>query len=182
MDRSPRRARWPLAAAVPLTAAASLVLVLAATARANLDGRTGDGSAAPVAAGNGVDLEVPAMLPGRSVSTCALVPGVASEPESLRIVATATGDLAPHLDLVVRRGSPGATCADPGPTVPVHAGSLADAGESAGSHLVVEVAERADRAPYVFEVSLPADTPNDAQGADATVGLRWEVRPVGARR
>ncbi len=184
MDDSPRRARRALAVAVSLTAAASLVLVVAATARANLGARP-DGAAGEVAAG--VDLVVPSMLPGRSATSCAVVQDVPATGTSLRFFANATGELAPHLDVSIARGVPGATCADPGGTVPIYHGPLAGLGEdgsggSGGSGTVVALSQRVDRAPYVFVVSLPADTPNEAQGAHATVGLRWEVMPVGAGR
>lgn len=174
MPDSPLRSGRPIAAAIPLTAAASLVLVLAATARANLGGAVVDRPA------NGVDVVVPTMLPGRSTTSCAVIVDDPTPGTVLRFSASASGELARYLDVSIRRGPPDASCTQLGSTVPIYAGALTDLERGAGA--TVPFSQRVARAPYVFEVSLPADTANDAQGARAAVALRWEVMPVGAER
>jgi len=162
-----------------VTALASIVAVIGATAAADVGGgRHAGADAAITVAGAGrghTGLGVPAMLPGQSVRRCVSVDAHQAEDGSeLRVFGAATGDLTPHLLLTIRRGTAGSTCAVPGRLTVVFDGPLDGFGQdfvaaSPGHPRSVHAV------PYLVEVMLDESAPNSAQGMRADLDLLWEV-------
>lgn len=182
-ERARRWAFWALLVAIPTTALVSLVLVVSASSAAGVSAPPGAGWPGEIRlAGDdssGLDLDVPAMLPGDVVEQCLSVSAVGgrSGVSELRVYGVASGPLADHLNISIWRGAVGGTCTAPGPMIEVFDGPLLDLGFD---YATGSSGHRANASgsvvPYRVEVSLDDHAPNSAQGAAAELDLLWEVR------
>lgn len=128
----------------------------------------------------GTNFNVTNMIPGDTVSDCIEVTytGTTTSLAGLNMYGASSGLLAGELDLLVRHGAVGETCATAVPTYSaVYSGDLDLLGTTyaTGAPGFTPTAT-AQMVPYFFDVTLKAATLNTAQGDTASADFTWEVR------
>ena len=127
----------------------------------------------------GTNFSVTNMIPGDTVSDCIEVEytGSTTDLAGLRLYGTSSGSLADDLDLNVRHGVAGSSCAAPGALTGVYSGDLDALGGAwaTGSAGFTPTATN-ETVAYVFDVTLKASTTDAEQGGTATADFTWEVR------
>ncbi|MDJ0767990.1 MAG: hypothetical protein QNJ12_04320 [Ilumatobacter sp.] len=127
----------------------------------------------------GTNFQVTDMIPGDTVTDCIEVEytGSTTDLAGLRLYGASSGDLADDLDLNVRHGAAGSSCAAPGALTGVYSGDLDALGTdwATGSAGFTPTATN-ETVAYVFDVTLKATTTDAAQGDTASADFTWEVR------
>ncbi|MEM1334859.1 MAG: TasA family protein [Actinomycetota bacterium] len=185
--RDRRRSGAIIAGAATLSAGAVSALVFTATNAAFSD--TTDNGGNSFAAGtvvlsdddSGTALfNVSGMVPGDTETECIEVEYegtiVGADLDSLVLYGTSSGDLASELDLTVQRSAAGGDCTSFTSAATVYSGDLTSLGTTfaAGSAGLTPSAQN-EVVAYQISVTLPAATPNSAQGDTATASFTWEV-------
>ncbi len=201
MDRTPRRPRRPPRRSrgrlrLLLTPAAALLgVVLSGTmvvqgTEAAFTGRTtnpGNGWVAGAVTisddDNGTAVfTVAGVLPGATGSTCIRVTYAGGVAASVRLHASVTGTLAPHVDLVVEQGSGAGNTGGFGSCtgfsgLQVYSGTLSAFPTTfAGGSGTFAPTASGQFAVYRFTYTHNAATPSAQQGASASATFQWESR------
>lgn len=126
------------------------------------------------------NLSVTDMVPGETSSGCILVTytGNTLKLDGIRVYGSSSGALLPDLDLTIRHGVAGGTCAAPGALTTVYAtGALGSLGTDYASGSVgLTPGGFPETVPYLIDVQLDPLTSNLQQGAQADATFTWEVR------
>ncbi len=187
-NRDRRRAGAIIAGAAALSAASIGALVFTATNAAFSDTTANPGNS--FVAGtvildddlNGTAMfNVTGMVPGDTEVDCIEVTYngtiVGADLDGLTMYGAATGDLAAELDLVVDRSAAGGSCAAFASAANVYTGDLTALGtDYASGSAGLTPSATGETVAYQFSVTLPAATPNSAQGDTANADFTWEVQ------
>ena len=186
-NRDRRRAGALIAGAAALSAASIGALVFTATNAAFNDttDNTGNSFAAGTVilvdddAGNAM-FNATGMVPGDTVTDCIEVTYngtiVGADLDGLNLYGSSSGDLAAELDLDVQRSAAGGSCAAFASTATVYNGDLGSLGTDYGTGSAgLTPSATGETVAYQFAVTLPASTPNSAQGDTASADFTWEV-------
>ena len=134
--------------------------------------------------GSSAMFNVTGMLPGASESHCIVVTYTgAVDPTAVKLYSTVTDSgLGDHLDVVVEEGTGGSAADCTGFTADGAAIVNTDLNTFAANHTsyadgagVWNPTTTGDAKTYKFTVTLGADTPDTAQGANATATFTWET-------
>ena len=127
------------------------------------------------------------LVPGQTVQSCLVVTyqGSVADPNGVRVYSGGVVDngLAPHLDVVIEEGTGGSSSSCTGFTPsggPIFNGTLEGFGTAHTSYATGAGTWDPSSTPasrsYRVTATLGNDTPNSAQGDDASATFTWEVQ------
>jgi hypothetical protein len=127
--------------------------------------------------------DVTGMIPGDTITKCIAVTYAGSaDPSPVKLFSTVTDNgLADHLDVTVREGDGGGygSCAGFSATATIATAvtltTFAGYSDYASGIGTWDPTATGQTKTYEFTVTLGADTPDTAQGADAQAGFTWEI-------